>query len=180
MKHYKYKLTGKSIAQLRKKAEFYSSWSVGQKFEKETTKPITVSIPEDFYLPDSFGKTYQEQEKMVKKNKGILLKANQMLELIWLHHEKTGEWITGVKNNYDWVRTNSLTDGGDRVGVQGIPGSGLGVSLWADDARDGIGMSASREICSLKPRKFVSPLKSLSLEKRVRSLEKRLDRLSKV
>ncbi len=165
MKNYKYKLSGKSIAQLRKKAKFYSDWSVGQKFEKETTKPITVIVPKDFYIKDSFSKTYQEQEEMVKKNKGVLLKANQMLELIWLHYKKTGKWITGVKNEYDWVRTSSLTDGGNRVYVQGSSDDGLVVNFWNDVADVIIGVSASSEIRPLKPRKF-APLEEKKQTKR--------------
>lgn len=174
MKTLTFNLSGKSIAQLRKEGcPIWSTWHEGNKFEKKTTKPRTIQVPKDFSLKGSENKSWKEQKKMLKEKGLTTLSANEIVEMLYLHYKKTGKWY----NKY-WLRSKTLDDGGARVNVGAYSDFGVKVNDWIDDPFSRVRVAASREIRKLKVEKLKSV--PLSLEKRVKNLEKIVSKLTEV
>lgn len=117
-----YPLTGQSIASLRDAGySFWSTWHKGESFETLASLRTEVAInPSRLYLPESNGKTLNEQLAMVtdlgKKIGGevagttaILGSVADYAELAFAHLDQKGQRLFGRDFNYDYTRTTTPT-----------------------------------------------------------------------
>lgn len=119
--------------------------------------------PDKAFVPDSFGKSVELQDKVVaadalelRKRLGqeglaeiIPNEASTVTDIIFQHEEATGEWLLGpdyaAEQNLSWVytRTKNPTNssGSDVARVGGAsPVDGVSVIVWgADDGNDYLG-----------------------------------------
>jgi len=108
-----YQLTGKSIRTLRENGlEIWSTCQDNPGIEDLPSRRTEVAInPDQFFLPESNGKTLAEQERMVKKFsrnlrkkikgvKAILGKAPDYVEVAFIHLQTTNRYLFGEGDNF--------------------------------------------------------------------------------
>jgi hypothetical protein len=110
----------------------------------EAQKFAQVKIVSGWYLirkeavPSSTSKMWANQLAMVK-SPDFVPEANLAVYAYVIHFLVTGERLFRTL----WVRTNSVTAGGDRVSLYG-DADGLHVTDWYDDAHSSIGVAEAR------------------------------------
>lgn len=139
---------------------FYKqSWYEDEAFAKEVIPAGKWEVRLEA-MPDSFSKTWEEQQKLMPDIPYEVPPAAVLLFAICEHYQNTGE--RAFADHY--VRTASLDSDGNRVGVAHFDADGLDVYDYWDGRRvSGLGVSASRKIGprTLDP---LVPSESLSLE----------------
>ena len=149
----KHKYSGKSLLELRKKfglgeKGFYdNTWWLKEKFAKD-------KAPKGVYEIDVSKKhtnlTYEEQKSKLKKGWDFPHPA-VLAEAILTHYKNTGERL--LENWYS--RTSFLGSVGRHVLLGFFVSDGPGVGYWWGGRRfSGIGLSSSRKLRNLKPRKL--------------------------
>lgn len=127
-----------------KSSLFYSEtegWYANQPFaanEKVTCRWLAIRKTE---VPNSLNKKWDAQQKLLSKDEEVP-NAAEMSWFITTYYEVRGVYLfKGV-----YVRTSSVTSGGDRVYVGYFDGSGLFVYFyWDGPYNDYLGVAASRK-----------------------------------
>lgn len=147
-----FSLKGERLTSLREKGmKFWSSWHKGEEFENEKGYVGDVAVRLDkMILEDSKNKTYDEGKRMIDSYIDTpelssihveLLTAASYLEILYLHHKKTGEYLMG--SEYTWTTTR-YSDG-RLVLVGDFDSNGAAVlGDWPRITRSDIGVCLSR------------------------------------
>lgn len=127
-----------------KSSLFYTKtegWYANQPFaanEKVTCRWLAIRKTE---VPNSLSKRWDAQQKLLSKDEEVP-NAAEMSWFITTYYEVRGIYL--FKGIY--VRTSSVTSGGNRVDVGNFDGNGLRVSsLWDGNYSSNLGVSASRK-----------------------------------
>ena len=151
-----YELTGETIEdQQGAGRKFWYVTDGGDKLLEKPSRRGEIAIfpdPNEFFIPESGGKSLADQEKLASRDTKALQKrlntkglkviipeeASTLTEITFKHLEETGEWLFGERYGYNYGRTkNSTNKSGSSVAVVGSAflDNGLFVNDW--DRGDG-------------------------------------------
>ena len=142
-----YTLQGKTIEQMRKTENIYSTWTKGMELEgKRGYKGEIAILPSVGLIPGSTSKTYAEQQEFIKKyskehpllgTKVEILDAASYLEVMFAHFHNTNEYMLGENHKangwWPYTRSSSQASDGHLVSVGDFGSSGASVYRWRPD-----------------------------------------------
>ncbi len=119
---------------------YADDWYHNQDFAKKKKVACRWYLIKKNGIPESFGKTFNDGEKLLVENEEIPY-ACEVIFMVILHKLVTGECL--FSNSY--VRCHDLTLRGDRLHVGGFSPEGLYFSTLHDHpGRENLGITASR------------------------------------
>ena len=140
--------------------KFYSDWWENEGFAKEKARKITVKIPLEFPT-ETLNKTWNEANKM-----GELLSAAEYLQVLWLHYQKTKEYL---HTDY-WSWTSSRSSDGRLVCLGCCASRGASVRRGGPGysySRLGVVHSSKSKSVSLEPSEFLVSSDLVRLETKI-------------
>ena len=118
-----------------------SAWYSEQEFAKETTMSFGWYMLHQNIVPNSEGKTYDEQKSMLTADYEVPSALTEVTKNL-LVFPKTGNFVNPSRN----ARCECVASGGRRVGVGSFGEGVLGVDCcWGERRDDRIGLTASRK-----------------------------------
>lgn len=157
-KYIKFDIEALSLNELKAKypQHVWSSWFGSEKFANEEAVAGHYELYFDY--PNSRNKTWDDQQKLLKKGESVPSAAVVAQALIQ-HFEKTGKRLLPDS----WSRTNDIDSDGGRVNVGYFDSVGLVVyGRWGGLRDSDLGLAASRNFVPLKlePGKLDVPLEN--------------------
>lgn len=167
---------GLSLLEVRSQFNKYfytkeNAWYEKEEFAKEKIAPGKYEVDLEA-VPESFSKTYREQEQLLTS--GCVIPPIAVLVYAMIQNK-----IINDKYAFSdtYVRTSSLDSDGRRVLVGNFDAYGLRVNrYWDDDRGSGLGVASARKL-NIESLGVIDPSDILTLENRVKVLEKWRERV---